>query len=74
MDINANRINVNEPRYDQNTYAGRAKHFFITTDPRNLLASSVQLENAKQTVTDYRLVQLKILGLIWLIWLIVNDV
>ena len=47
-------INIDEPRYDQNTYAGRAKHFFITTNPLNILASNQQLENAKEIVENYR--------------------
>lgn len=50
----AKYINIDEPRYDQNTYIGRAKHFFITTNPFNLLASSQQLENAKTIVENYR--------------------
>ncbi|KAK9722894.1 Sideroflexin [Popillia japonica] len=46
--------NLESPRYDQNTYWGRAKHFFITTNPLNILASAESLEKAKQIVTDYR--------------------
>ena len=49
------RINLDEPRYDQNTFIGRAKHFFITTNPLNLLTTSHQLEEAKNVVEKYRL-------------------
>eukprot|EP01038_Epipyxis_sp_PR26KG_P004433 gene4433-6271_t len=48
------RINIDSPRYDQNTFEGRAKHFFITTNPLNVLASDSELEKAKQIVEAYR--------------------
>eukprot|EP00597_Dinobryon_sp_UTEXLB2267_P001956 CAMPEP_0170073650 /NCGR_PEP_ID=MMETSP0019_2-20121128/11031_1 /TAXON_ID=98059 /ORGANISM="Dinobryon sp., Strain UTEXLB2267" /LENGTH=322 /DNA_ID=CAMNT_0010283319 /DNA_START=62 /DNA_END=1030 /DNA_ORIENTATION=- len=48
------RINLDSPRYDQSTFEGRAKHFFITTNPLNVLASDAQLEQAKKIVDDYR--------------------
>lgn len=48
------RINIDEPRYDQGTFSGRAKHFVITTNPLNILASSSQLEEAKAVVERYR--------------------
>lgn len=48
------RINIESPRYDQNTFEGRAKHFFITTNPLNVLATDAQLELAKKIVEDYR--------------------
>ena len=51
-----NRINIDEPRYDQGTFSGRAKHFVITTNPLNILATSKQLEEAKVIVEKYRLV------------------
>lgn len=50
----AQRINLDEPRYDQNTFEGRAKHFFITTNPLNLFASSADLDAAKKVVQRCR--------------------
>ena len=50
----ATNINLDEPRYDQSTYMGRAKHFFITTNPLNVFASDAELDKAKQIVEDYR--------------------
>ena len=48
------KVNIDEPRYDQSTYWGRAKHFSITTNPLNLFASSSALELSKEIVTKYR--------------------
>ncbi|XP_068265021.1 sideroflexin-1 isoform X2 [Nyctibius grandis] len=47
-------INIKEPRWDQSTFVGRASHFFTVTDPRNILLSDAQLENARKIVHDYR--------------------
>ncbi|BFY98630.1 hypothetical protein BsWGS_01670 [Bradybaena similaris] len=47
-------VNIDEPRYDQSTYVGRAKHFFITTNPLNLFASGQALDDAKSIVERYR--------------------
>lgn len=48
------RIDIESPRYDQNTFEGRAKHFFITTNPLNVLATDEQLNKAKDIVEAYR--------------------
>lgn len=47
-------INIDQPRYDQNTYVGRAKHFFLTTNPLNIFVSNEQLEDARTIVQKYR--------------------
>ena len=54
MTDSALRINLDEPRYDQSTFSGRAKHFLITTNPLNVLASSKSLEEAKTIVEKHR--------------------
>ena len=48
------RVNIDESRYDQTTYWGRAKHFFTVTNPLNLLTTPAQLDRAKDIVTRYR--------------------
>ena len=47
-------IDINRPRFDQATYIGRAKHFFIITNPINLFASKKKLDEAKSVITRYR--------------------
>lgn len=48
------RIDLDNPRFDQNTFYGRAQHFFITTNPLNVLASDEDLSKAKDIVDAYR--------------------
>ncbi|XP_070540955.1 sideroflexin-2-like [Ptychodera flava] len=49
------RIDIDAPRWDQSTFTGRLKHFFNITDPRTLLCSEKELDNAKELVSQYRL-------------------
>jgi len=48
------RVNLDVPRWDQSTYEGRARHFFTTTNPLNLLTSPAKLDWAKDVVTRHR--------------------
>jgi len=50
----AERANLDLPRYDQSNFSGRAKHFFVVTNPLNLFTSSETLDKAKDLVTQYR--------------------
>ncbi|KAK2716533.1 sideroflexin-1-like [Artemia franciscana] len=47
-------VNLDAPRWDQSTYWGRAKHFFTTTNPLNVLCSDSELDRAKEIVNKYR--------------------
>ena len=48
------RINLDAPRYEQSTFLGRAKHFFTITDPRNILRTAKELDEAKDILIKYR--------------------
>lgn len=47
-------INIDKPRYDQNTYLGRAQYYYDTLHPLNFFASNTALENAKTIVEKYK--------------------
>jgi len=49
-----NRIDLDSPRWEQESFLGRAKHFFSVTDPRNLLHSEKELDECKTLLVAYR--------------------
>jgi hypothetical protein len=57
------KVNLDEPRWDQKTYEGRARLFFNTTNPLNLLCTPGQLDWAKEIVTKHRYVRADITSL-----------
>ena len=48
------RLNLDQPRWDQSTYWGRARHFFASTNPLNLLCTPAKLDWAKEIVDKYK--------------------
>ena len=52
--LEGGRIDLNAPRFDQSTFLGRAKHFFTVTDPRNILRTARELDEAKELLLKYR--------------------
>ena len=52
--LEGGRINLDVARYDQTTFVGRAKHFFTVTDPRNILRTAKELDDAKEFLMKYR--------------------
>lgn len=51
---NENRIDIEKPYWDQNTFRGRALHFLTVTNPLNVFAPNKALEHARNIVTKYR--------------------
>ncbi|KAJ7325149.1 hypothetical protein JRQ81_018169 [Phrynocephalus forsythii] len=54
MTASITTFNIDAPRWDQNTFMGRMKHFFNITDPRTLLVSEHELDLAKTLVESCR--------------------
>jgi hypothetical protein len=42
------------PRYSQDTYLGRVRHFFSVIDPRTLLVSQSQIQQSVQLLQKYK--------------------
>ncbi|XP_071447872.1 sideroflexin-2 [Hetaerina americana] len=49
------RFDVDKPLWNQDTFYGRAKHFFWVTDPRTVICSNGELDEAKHLIEQYRL-------------------
>ena len=47
-------IDLDQPQYDQTTYWGRARHYFDTTNPSNLLVSTKHLYQSRLLLEQYR--------------------
>ncbi|EMP37602.1 Sideroflexin-2 [Chelonia mydas] len=52
--IRLTNFSIDAPRWDQNTFVGRLKHFFNITDPRTVLVSEHELDRAKALVESCR--------------------
>ncbi|XP_065210791.1 sideroflexin-1 [Planococcus citri] len=53
MDLDR-RVNIDAPRWDQNTYIGRLKYFFNVTNPLYILKTDEDLNKAKELVDKYK--------------------
>lgn len=47
-------VDLSKPKFDQGTYLNRAKHFFLLTNPLNLLSSGSDLDRAQRIILEYK--------------------
>lgn len=47
-------FDIDKPRWDMDTYTGRAMYYFQTTNPLNLFVSNRELERARCIVKKVR--------------------
>ncbi|CAG0903941.1 unnamed protein product, partial [Darwinula stevensoni] len=52
--VKGRKIDIFKPRWDQSTYAGRARHFLTVTNPLNVLCTEKELQKAHDIVTQYK--------------------
>ena len=55
--VMSDRLNVDEPLWDQSTFYGRFRHFAWMTNPLNGLNSETELQKAKTLVNSYKVGQ-----------------
>uniref|UniRef100_F1L865 Sidoreflexin n=1 Tax=Ascaris suum TaxID=6253 RepID=F1L865_ASCSU len=48
------RPDISKPRWPQNTYEGRLRHYWATANPLNLFHTTAEIEAARRIVLDYR--------------------
>lgn len=53
-DSQIKRFNIDQPRFDQETYFGRAKHFFAVTNPLNIFKSTRELDYSRDVIQKYK--------------------
>ena len=54
MKLENGRIDLDSPRWPQDTFTGRFKHFWSITDWRNGLRSEQTLDDSKKLLEQYR--------------------
>uniref|UniRef100_A0A1I7Y3D1 Sidoreflexin n=1 Tax=Steinernema glaseri TaxID=37863 RepID=A0A1I7Y3D1_9BILA len=48
------RPDVSKPRWSQESFEGRLRHFYSTVNPLNILVSSEGLETSRKVISDYK--------------------
>lgn len=55
--VTEEEFDIDKPKYDLETYSGRAMYYFQTTNPLNLFAGERELERARCIVKKVRWVE-----------------